>query len=101
MLGLGARLFGALATWAASLMGYWALAFAHALFSFPLQKKSTFPSLTFTKVCFFSLNSKIRQTISLNFSNRAFYLPEAVLKAVLSFYFLFISAKSLKSHSKS
>jgi hypothetical protein len=48
-----------------------------------LGKKSTFSPPTFTKVYFFSLNSKTEQTTSLNFSNRAFYLPETVLKAVL------------------
>jgi hypothetical protein len=34
------------------------------------------------KVYFSSPNFKTGQTISLNFSNRAFYLPRAVLKAV-------------------
>jgi hypothetical protein len=47
------------------------------------RKKSTFPPLTFTKVRFSSLISKIGQITSLNFSNRAFYLPGAVSKAVL------------------
>jgi hypothetical protein len=46
-------------------------------------KKSTFPPPTFTKVCFSSLNSKTGQITSLNFSNRAFYLPGAVSKAAL------------------
>jgi hypothetical protein len=46
-------------------------------------KKSTFPPPTFTKVRFSSLNSKTGQITSLNFSNRAFYLPGAVSKAVL------------------
>jgi hypothetical protein len=45
-------------------------------------KKSTFPPPTFAKVHFSSLNSKTGQTTSLNFSNRAFYLPGAVLKTV-------------------
>jgi hypothetical protein len=47
-----------------------------------IRKKSTFPPPTFPKVRFSSLNFKIGQTTSLNFSNRAFYLPGAVLKAV-------------------
>jgi hypothetical protein len=46
-------------------------------------KKSTFPPPTFAKVRIFFLNSRTGQTISLNFSNRAFYLPGAVLKAGL------------------
>jgi hypothetical protein len=65
------------------------------------RKKSTFPLPTFTKIRFSSVNSKTRQTTSLNFSNRAFYLPGVVLKAVLPFSFLFISAESLKNYSKS
>jgi hypothetical protein len=47
------------------------------------RKKSIFPPPTFTKVRFSSLNSKTEQITSLNFSNRAFYLPGAVSKAVL------------------
>jgi hypothetical protein len=47
------------------------------------RKKSTFPPPTFTKVRFSFLNSKTGQITSLNFSNRAFYLPGAVSKAVL------------------
>jgi hypothetical protein len=35
---VGARPLGALATWAAPQMGYWALASAEALFSFPLPE---------------------------------------------------------------
>jgi len=61
-------------------------------------EKSTFSLSTFTKVCFFSFNSKIGQTTVLNFSNRAFYLSGAVV--VFSFSFLIISAKSLKNHNK-
>jgi hypothetical protein len=45
-------------------------------------KKSIFPP-TLTQVRFSSLNFKTGQTTFLNFSNRAFYLPRAVLKAVL------------------
>jgi hypothetical protein len=91
---------------------------AHLIF----RKKSTFPPPIFTKVRFSSLNFKTGQTTSLNFSNRAFYLPGAVLKAVLlqstvvcyskwlfcysvhAFVFsfsLFILVESLKNHSKS
>ena len=47
------------------------------------RKTSTFPPLVFIIVRFFSLNSKTRQTTSLNFLNRAFYLFGEVLKAVL------------------
>jgi hypothetical protein len=46
-------------------------------------KKVYFSSPTFTKFRFSSLNSKTGQITSLNFSNRAFYLPGAVSKAVL------------------
>jgi hypothetical protein len=46
-------------------------------------KKSNFPPPTFMKVRFSSLNFKTGQITSLNFSNRAFYLPGAVSKAVL------------------
>jgi hypothetical protein len=60
-------------TWASSLHGM----------NEGLRKKSTFPPSTFTKVRFSSLNSKTGQITSLNFSNRAFYLPGAVSKAVL------------------
>jgi hypothetical protein len=45
-------------------------------------KKSNFPPPTFVKVCFSSINFKTGQITSLNFSNRAFYLPGTVLKAV-------------------
>jgi hypothetical protein len=47
------------------------------------RKKSIFPPPTLTQVRFSSLNFKIGQTTSLDFSNHAFYLPRAVLKAVL------------------
>jgi hypothetical protein len=47
------------------------------------RKKTTFPPPIFTKIHFSSLNSKIGKTTSLSFSNRAFYLTRAVLKAVL------------------
>jgi hypothetical protein len=46
-------------------------------------KKSIFSPSTLTKVHFSSLNFKTGQITSLNFSNRAFYLPRTVLKAVL------------------
>jgi hypothetical protein len=67
-------------------------------------KKSTFPPSIYAKVRFSSLNSKTGQITSLNFLNRAFYLPDPVIsgfEAVLSFSFLFISVESLKNHSKS
>jgi len=57
------------------------------------KKKSTFSLPTLTKVRFFSLYFKTRQTTSLDFSNHAFYLPETVSKAVATvnngFIFLF------------
>jgi hypothetical protein len=46
-------------------------------------EKVHFSPPTLTKVHFSSINFKIGQTTSLNFSNRAFYLPRVVLKAVL------------------
>jgi hypothetical protein len=92
-------------------------------FSSFLQKKekSTFSPPTFAKVRFSSINFKTGQTTSLSFSNRAFYLPGAVLKAgcyskrwyatvnggfatvsvFCLFFFLFILSESLKNHSKS
>jgi hypothetical protein len=45
------------------------------------KQKVYFFSLNFRERPFSSLNSKTGQTTSLNFSNRAFYLPGAVLKA--------------------
>jgi len=59
------------------------LDFSQAHKTFYLRKKYIFSPPTFMKIRFSSLNSKIGQTISLNFFNRAFYLPRAVLKAVL------------------
>jgi hypothetical protein len=47
------------------------------------RKKSIFLRSTFIEVRFSSLNFKTGQTISLNFLNCVFYLPRAVLKAVL------------------
>jgi hypothetical protein len=44
-------------------------------------KKFTFSPPTLPKVHFSFLNFKIGQITSLNFSNRVFYLPRAVLKA--------------------
>jgi hypothetical protein len=45
-----------------------------------MLEKVYFSTSTLTQVNFSSLNFKTEQTISLNFSNRAFYLPQAVLK---------------------
>ena len=71
-------------------------------------QKSILPPPTITKVWFSSYNYKTGYFTSLNFSNRPFYLPRAVLKAVCysnrSFVFFFfkkISIESLKNHSKS
>jgi hypothetical protein len=47
------------------------------------SEKVYFSSPTLTKVRFSSLNLKTGQTTSFNFSNSAFYLPHAVLKAGL------------------
>jgi hypothetical protein len=47
------------------------------------KEKVYFSSPNLTKVHFSFLNFKTGQTTSLNFLNRAFYLPRAVLKAVL------------------
>ena len=72
------------------------------------RPKSILPPPTITKIWFSSYNYKTGYFTSLNFSNRAFYLPRAVLKAVCysnrSFVFFFfkkISIESLKNHSKS
>ena len=71
-------------------------------------QKSILPPPTITKVWFSSYNYKTGYFTSLNFSNRPFYLPRAVLKTVCysnrSFVFFFfkkISVESLKNHSKS
>ena len=71
-------------------------------------QKSILPPPTITKVWFSSYNYKTGYFTSLNFSNRAFYLPRAVLKTVCysnrSFVFFFLkknSVESLKNHSKS
>ena len=76
--------------------------------SFFFRQKSILPPPTITKVWFSSYNYKTGYFTSLNFSNRPFYLPRAVLKAVCysnrSFVFFFfkkISVESLKNHSKS
>ena len=45
-------------------------------------QKSILPPPTITKVWFSSYNYKTGYFTSLNFSNRPFYLPRAVLKAV-------------------
>ena len=45
--------------------------------------KVYFSLSTFTKIRFYSLNSKTEQTTSLSFSNFAFYLLTAISKAVL------------------
>ena len=73
-----------------------------------IRQKSILPPPTITKVWFSSYNYKTGYFTSLNFSNRPFYLPRAVLKAVCysnrSFVFFFfkkISVESLKNHSKS
>ena len=72
------------------------------------RQKSILPPPTITKVWFSSYNYKTGYFTSLNFSNRPFYLPRAVLKAVCyskrSFVFFFFkknSVESLKNHSKS
>ena len=56
-------------------------------------QKYILPPPTITKVWFFSYNYKTGYFTSLNFSNRAFYLPRAVLKTVCysnrSFVFFF------------
>ena len=71
------------------------------------SQKSILPPPTITKVWFSSYNYKTGYFTSLNFSNRAFYLPRAVFKTVCyskhSFVFFFlkkISVESLKNHSK-
>ena len=57
------------------------------------RQKSILPPPTITKVWFSSYNYKTGYFTSLNFSNRAFYLPRAVLKTVCyrnrSFVFFF------------
>ena len=72
-----------------------------------IRQKSILPPPTITKVWFSSYNYKTGYFTSLNFSNRAFYLPRAVLKTVCysnrGFVFFFlkkISVESLKNHSK-
>jgi hypothetical protein len=72
------------------------------------RQKSILPPPTITKVWFSSYNYKTGYFTSLNFSNRPFYLPRAVLKTVCysnrSFVFFFFkknSVESLKNHSKS
>ena len=49
---------------------------------FIFRKKSVLPPPTITKVWFSSRNYETGYFTSLNFSNRAFYLPRVVLKAV-------------------
>ena len=73
-----------------------------------VRQKSILSPLIITKIWFSSYNYKTGYFTSLNFSNRAFYLPRAVLKTVCysnrSFVFFFfkkISVESLKNHSKS
>ena len=57
-----------------------------AAYSVTLKEKVYFSFHNFTKIHIFSLNSKTSQIISLNFSNRAFYIPRVALKAVLPFF---------------
>jgi hypothetical protein len=53
------------------------------LFSYIDREKIYFSSPNSHSSLFFLINFKTGQTTSLNFSNRAFYLPRAVSKAVL------------------
>jgi hypothetical protein len=74
------------------------LQFLGSLCILHVWKKFVFSLLTFVKVRFSFLNFKTEQIISLDFSNRAFYLSGVVLKAVWSFSFVFILAESLKNY---
>ena len=77
----------------------------------PGRQKSILPPPTITKVWFSSYNYKTGYFTSLNFSNRAFYLPRAVLKTVCysnhSFVFFFFKKiqlnlwKIIVNHKKS
>jgi hypothetical protein len=77
---------------------------AAALLSIDCWKKSTSPSSTFVKVRFPLWTLKSGKTPFSTFKTvhlTLLALLQAVLKVVLSFSFLFISAESLKDHSKS
>jgi hypothetical protein len=77
-----------------SLFGYW-------LCVYPLlQGKSPFTLSTIAKASLFSLNYKTRNNSSLISQNQAHGLSSFSL-GVFPLFFMFISAESLKNHSKS